>query len=288
MNVEYPMLFELCNTQTGTLTHCGVLEFTAEEGNVYIPYWMMQLLFLQEGDYIQVRNVRLPRATYVKLQPHETAFINIADPKAVLEIAFRNFSCLTRGDVICVEYNARKYQLNVLDVKPATYGAVSIVETDVQLDFAPPVDYVEPAKPTAAAAAAAAASASVSTPVPSSTASASADQVSKRQRHDAPADAKQFGGAGYTLSAKPSAAAASAAPVSSKPQRFKTTLVKGELVRVPVDESSSDKSDDDDASDDSSSGSDANAKKPAEPANKTTTDHFASLGGGHQLRAKKK
>ena len=25
-------------------THCGVLEFVADEGKVYIPYWMMQNL----------------------------------------------------------------------------------------------------------------------------------------------------------------------------------------------------------------------------------------------------
>ena len=90
------MLFELSNRTSGQLTHAGVLEFTAEEGCCYIPYWMMQLLFLQENDFIQVRNVALPRATYVKLQPHETAFVEIANPKAVLEMAFRNFSCLTQ------------------------------------------------------------------------------------------------------------------------------------------------------------------------------------------------
>lgn len=45
------------------------------------------------------------------------------------------------------DYNDTKYYINVLEVKPPTYGAVSIVETDVQLDFAPPLDYVEPPPP---------------------------------------------------------------------------------------------------------------------------------------------
>ena len=105
---------------------------------------MMQYLFIEEGALINVRNVTLPRATYVKLQPHLTAFINIANPKAVLEVALRNFSCLTKDEVIMIEYNDVKYYINVLEVKPNRYNAVSIVETDVELDFAPPLDYVEP------------------------------------------------------------------------------------------------------------------------------------------------
>jgi ubiquitin fusion degradation protein 1 len=44
MNVEYPMLFEATNTALGNKTHCGVLEFSADEGYCYMPYWMMQNL----------------------------------------------------------------------------------------------------------------------------------------------------------------------------------------------------------------------------------------------------
>jgi ubiquitin fusion degradation protein 1 len=44
MEVEYPMLFELSNETTGKKIHCGVREFTAEEGKVHLPYLMMQTL----------------------------------------------------------------------------------------------------------------------------------------------------------------------------------------------------------------------------------------------------
>jgi ubiquitin fusion degradation protein 1 len=40
MNVEYPMLFNVTNRQTSRATHCGVLEFIAEEGVIYMPYWV--------------------------------------------------------------------------------------------------------------------------------------------------------------------------------------------------------------------------------------------------------
>lgn len=44
MNIEYPMLFEVTNPASGRVTHCGILEFSAEEGYCYMPYWMMQNL----------------------------------------------------------------------------------------------------------------------------------------------------------------------------------------------------------------------------------------------------
>jgi ubiquitin fusion degradation protein 1 len=35
MNVVYPMLFKLSNTTVERYTHCGVLEFVADEGRCY-------------------------------------------------------------------------------------------------------------------------------------------------------------------------------------------------------------------------------------------------------------
>ena len=34
------MLFEISNMREGRVSHCGVLEFVAEEGVVYLPYWV--------------------------------------------------------------------------------------------------------------------------------------------------------------------------------------------------------------------------------------------------------
>ena len=37
LNIVYPMLFKLTNTAGNRTTHCGVLEFVADEGKVCIP-----------------------------------------------------------------------------------------------------------------------------------------------------------------------------------------------------------------------------------------------------------
>lgn len=49
---------------------------------------------------------------------------------------------MTTGDVFVFQYNDKKFSFNVLEVRPG--HAVSIVETDMNVEFAPPVDYVEP------------------------------------------------------------------------------------------------------------------------------------------------
>jgi ubiquitin fusion degradation protein 1 len=133
------MLFELTNTAVGKRTHCGVLEFTAEEGRCYLPFWMMQSLFMEEGTLLSVKNVTLPKASYVKFQAQSVDFLKINNPRAVLEVTLRKFTCLTKGDMVCLPYADKKYHLEVTDVQPG--GAASIVESDVKVDFDEPVGY---------------------------------------------------------------------------------------------------------------------------------------------------
>lgn len=142
LHVEYPMLFKVENPQTGRSTHCGVLEFTAEEGIVYMPYWMMQNLCLNDGDIVNFSNVSLPKGSYVKLQPVTSDFLDICNPKAVLEKSLRSYTCLTIGDNIAINYNNRKYEIEVRETKPGP--AISVVETDCEVDFEAPKDYKPP------------------------------------------------------------------------------------------------------------------------------------------------
>jgi len=143
LNVDYPMLFQLSSSTKGTMTHSGVLEFTAEEGSCFIPFWMMQNLLIEEGSVISVRNVSLPKATFVKLQPQHVDFLEITNPRAVLEHSLRNFSCVTKGDVICLPYNNKNYHFELKEVRPQ--DAACIIETDCNVDFDAPVGYKDPA-----------------------------------------------------------------------------------------------------------------------------------------------
>eukprot|EP00873_Tetraselmis_striata_P022693 jgi/Tetstr1/442957/TSEL_031019.t1 len=143
LHIDYPMLFKIENKKEKKTSHCGVLEFVADEGMVYMPYWMMQNLVISEGDVVNFKSATLPKGSYVKLQPHTKDFLDISNPKAVLERTLRNYSCLTKGDCILVHYNNKNYYIDIVESKPQ--DAISIVETDCEVDFAPPLDYEEPA-----------------------------------------------------------------------------------------------------------------------------------------------
>jgi len=85
--------------------------------------------------------VNLPLGKFVKFQPLSKTFLDISNPKAVLESMLRNYSALGVGQTIALRYNKKIYHLLVLELKPLNLtGAVSIIETDMDVDFAPPVD----------------------------------------------------------------------------------------------------------------------------------------------------
>lgn len=44
MHVQWPLLMEVINGEKGRHSHCGVLEFVAEEGRVYLPQWVRTYL----------------------------------------------------------------------------------------------------------------------------------------------------------------------------------------------------------------------------------------------------
>lgn len=63
-----------------------------------------------------------------------------------MEKALRRYSCLTVGDTIQINFANHIYKLDVIKVKPAkpkgnAPPAISIIETDIKVDFIEPRDY---------------------------------------------------------------------------------------------------------------------------------------------------
>ncbi|KAL3497449.1 hypothetical protein ACH5RR_040181 [Cinchona calisaya] len=148
LRIDYPMMFSIQNIHEiksgldGQTSHCGVLEFTAEEGFISMPQWMMNNLKLLEGDLVFLKNASLPKGTYVKMQPHDSDFLNLSNPKDVLERTLQKYSCLTSGETIIITHDEKNFLIDILETKPA--NAISVIETDCEVDFATPLDYKEP------------------------------------------------------------------------------------------------------------------------------------------------
>mmetsp|Transcript_51854 Transcript_51854/g.82713 ORF Transcript_51854/g.82713 Transcript_51854/m.82713 type:complete len:407 (-) Transcript_51854:162-1382(-) len=152
MHVQFPIMFEIAHDSDilPKKSHCSVMEFTAPEGAVYLPLWMIDNLGLDpQGDsVIELTTVSLPKGTFVQFQAHETKFAMLQNPRVVLEKNLRSYSCLTVGDTIQIEFADHIYKLDVTEVKPSiprgnAPAAISIIETDIKVDFKEPRDYKE-------------------------------------------------------------------------------------------------------------------------------------------------
>ncbi len=133
---ENTIIFEVSGSENKRL-FCGVLEFTADPGQVCLPQWIMDNLGLKEGSLAQLRRVNLPKGTFVKMQPHDAAFHNNTDnPKAMLEWLLPDYVALTSGETLVLNYHNTKYYLDVLEVAPGR--AISLIDTNLNLEFAAP------------------------------------------------------------------------------------------------------------------------------------------------------
>lgn len=77
----------------------------------------------------------------MKIQPHKTAFIDLPDPKAVLERELTKYATCFKGDTININHQGVDYLINIVECKPN--DQICVVEADINLDFEQPVDYVE-------------------------------------------------------------------------------------------------------------------------------------------------
>ena len=145
-DTKNPILFRIMNIQLNCYTHCGVAEFTAKNGTCYLPKNMFERLCLEEGQQVNLRSINLDQGTFIKLQPHETEFINNPEPriifKNILNFNLRNYFCVTEGDTISVNFSGKIYKIDVIECKPEKQ--IRILNCEIIVDFAPPKDYKEP------------------------------------------------------------------------------------------------------------------------------------------------
>jgi len=209
LEVQYPLMFEVTNPRyVARRLHCGVLEFIAQEGMVYLPFWMMENMHLNEGDIVHLKSATIQKGKFVKLQPQTTDFIKISNPKAVLESSLRNFSALTKGETFRILYNKKKYDIGVVEVRPegAPFApgapeAVCIIEADVEVDFEAPADYVEPQRPSPQSASPLSTSPLSKSPLAGP--ALGAPVLDGDSSDEEMADAKPFQGSGFRLDGKP-------------------------------------------------------------------------------------
>ncbi|KNC48093.1 ubiquitin fusion degradation protein [Thecamonas trahens ATCC 50062] len=132
----------------GKRTHAGVLSFTAPEGTMYLPYWMMANLEVDEGEELQLQLATLPKGRGVQLQPVEAEWLDVAAElrEAVLLDQLSRLQCLTQGDAIMLRCGAQLFGFNVVATDPSP--AISIVDTNLVTDVLAPINPPATPEPT--------------------------------------------------------------------------------------------------------------------------------------------
>ena len=139
------MFFKITNVENSFGQVCGVQEFTAPPGVVLVPYHILDGLGLTEGSTVNIDLSTPPDGSYIKLQPHKTEFIELPDPKALLEKALSvNYPVVTEGHTITIQNpeTDKVYHIDIVKTEPAPI--IKIIDVNINVDFEAPLDYVPP------------------------------------------------------------------------------------------------------------------------------------------------
>ena len=147
LNLVYPLQFQI-NTFNGRKAWVGVLEFEAEGGQIIMPDWLFQQLGLNPGDAVRVQTVVLPQGGLVKLRPQSRRFIELHNPKQLLEKHFTQYPVLYKGSTIVLRYLEQDFLLDIMDVQDVSGKSVDAISTvnaratytELKVDFDRPLD----------------------------------------------------------------------------------------------------------------------------------------------------
>jgi hypothetical protein len=163
--LPHPLTFRLVNPSNGRVTHAGIKEFSAQEGEMVLSKFLKSVLGVKQDVALQMTNgegnstmhevdpshndevtnesvitvhaKQLAKGTYVKLRPLEAGY-DAEDWKALLEQYLRtNFTTLTNGEVLNIPKNGfggPEFKMLVDGFVPEGDG-VCIVDTDLEVDI---------------------------------------------------------------------------------------------------------------------------------------------------------
>jgi len=117
------------------LTHCGVQEFTAEDGFIYLPDWLMAQLGVSDHGLVGVTRVFLKKGVYAKFVLHCEVDQGEVDLGQSLEAGLRRFACLTLNDAPECLLSGIRTVVVVKEVRPGgPRRAIDILDLDLTVD----------------------------------------------------------------------------------------------------------------------------------------------------------
>ena len=134
--------FSVMNPRNCKEIFVGVHEYNDSPGICFLPHAMIERLHLNDEPAIikQIKDVE--SGTYIKIKPYEKAFIELEDPKAILErFISKNYPILSKNEVIIIKYLDIEYHIEVVECNPA--HTIQTTNCDINVDFEKPLDMIE-------------------------------------------------------------------------------------------------------------------------------------------------
>ncbi len=139
-DIEYPLHFKINDSEILFTPS----EFKEYIDDIFIPQHFIDNLGIEIGSQVKLTllNYQIEKGSKVKIKPHTSNFLEIIDHKHFLERHLvKLYSTLTQGQTIKIPYEDSDLLIDILECEPR--DTVSIVDTDLEVDFEAPYDYVE-------------------------------------------------------------------------------------------------------------------------------------------------
>lgn len=135
---DEPLIFKITSVN-GKSIYVGMHDSIIDD-KCYCHYRILQELFIDENSEVNLEIIKLPKGTKVKIQPSNKDFLEIEDFKTVLEHNLvQNYNVISKGSNITIEHQSKLYDLQIVELEPQ--DAVSLFNTDIEVEFMPPADY---------------------------------------------------------------------------------------------------------------------------------------------------
>ena len=154
-NLKYPIHFKLNESFYRESSDYkdyiyAIYDYIEDIDTIFFPneiYRSIDLDKLVEYDNqveMQIINYEIPKAESLILKPFTSNFLSIPNPKLYLEAHLRtHYTALFKNQIISTIFGKTHINIEVLDTQPESL--VSLLETDVTVDFEAPYDYIDPA-----------------------------------------------------------------------------------------------------------------------------------------------
>jgi hypothetical protein len=141
-NFEYPIIFKIKDAVMG-------VQELIHSDSIYIPHYICEKIGLTDEKilFIEILNYKpYEKAEFLKLKPYQSDFYEVFDVKGFLEKGLKKYyTHIEKGEVIKLNYQNKLLKFDVIETKPD--GIISLIETNVEVDFEQAHDYKPVVKP---------------------------------------------------------------------------------------------------------------------------------------------